>query len=176
MFIAGAFVLILASSKRERVGSDPTPKTPSGSDGQVEPESVVELAHEIRRHVADEVAHPFDSDRSHLFGLCFGIAVYPRLGGVQQNLERVNPFRVRRYRNDCDYSTSKPCRNRIGAIIADYHSRPDPGCLDTDNVTEIHDADVSATHQLLNPVGNSGIPHLVMAIIGPLFKRRCVVR
>ena len=151
MSIAGAFVLILASSKRERVGSDPTPKTPSGSDGQVEPESVVELAHEIRRHVADEVAHPFDSDRSHLFGLCFGIAVYPRLGIVQQNLERVNPFRVRRYRNDCDYSTSKPCRNRIGAIIADYHSRPDPGCLNTDNVTEIHDADVSATHQLLNP-------------------------
>ena len=47
----------------------------SDSDGQVEPERVVELAHEIPRHVTDQVADPFDSDRSHLFGLCLGIAV-----------------------------------------------------------------------------------------------------
>ena len=55
----------------------------SDSDGQVEPESVVELAHEIPRHVTHQVADPFDSDRSHLFGLCLGIAVWSRLGGVQ---------------------------------------------------------------------------------------------
>ena len=148
----------------------------SNSDGQVEPESVVESAHEIKRHVTDQMAHPFDSDRSHLFGLCLGIAVQSRLGGFQQNLEREDPFRVRCDRNYRDNSTSKPCRSRVGAIIADDHSRPDPGCLDPDDVTEIHQADFSATHQLLYPVGNSGIPRLVVTMIGPLIKCRRVVR
>ena len=150
--------------------------TGSGSDGQVEAESVVEPTHEIRRHVADQFADSFDRDRSHLFGLCLAVAVQSGLGGVQPNLKGVDLFRVRRDGNHGDHPASKPCRSRVGAIIADYRSRPDPGCLDSDDPAEIHDADLSATHQLLDPVGNGGIPRLVVAMIGPLIKRRLVVR
>lgn len=143
---------------------------------QVEPESIVESAHEIKRHVTDQGTDPFNSDRSHLFGLCLGVAVQTGLGGVQRYLERVNPFRVRRDGNDCDNPTSKPCRSRVGAVIADYHSRPDPGCFNPDDVIEVHDADFSAAHQLSNPVGSGGIPHLFVTMIGPLIKRRRVGR
>ena len=60
------------------------------SDGRVESKSVVEPAHEIGRHLTDQVADPFNSDRSHPFGLFLGIAVQTGLGGVQQYLE--DPF------------------------------------------------------------------------------------
>ena len=98
------------------------------------------------RHVTDQVADPFDSDRSNLLGLCLGIAVESRLGSSQQDLEGVNPFRVRRDRHHGDDPTSKPCRSRVGTIVADDHGRPDPGRLDPDDVAEIHDADFSTTH------------------------------
>jgi len=57
--------------------------TVSDPDGQVEPESFVELPHEIERHVTDQVADSFDIDRLHLFGLCLRIAVQSCLSGVQ---------------------------------------------------------------------------------------------
>ena len=67
----------------------------SGLDGQVESESVVELRHEINRNETDQVADPFDGYRSDLFGLRFGVPVESCFGGIQQHLERVDPFRVR---------------------------------------------------------------------------------
>ena len=70
----------------------------------------------------------------------------------------------------------KSYRSRVGAVTADYHSRPDPGCLHPDDVTEIHDADFSATHHVSNAVGNAGIPRFFGTMIGPLIKGRRVVR
>lgn len=56
------------------------------SDGRVESKRVVEPAHEIDGHMTDQVADPFNSDRSHLFGLYLAVV-------AQTGLSRVNSTR-----------------------------------------------------------------------------------
>jgi hypothetical protein len=43
------------------------------SEGEVQPEGVVELVHEIRRNRPHLVLDPLDVDGAHLLGLCLGV-------------------------------------------------------------------------------------------------------
>lgn len=75
-------------------------------------------------------------------------------------------------------TTPRPSRAAVvlAPSLLNYHSQPDPDCSDPDDVTDVHVADFSATHQLLDAVGNRGIPRLFVTMTGPLIKRRRVVR
>jgi hypothetical protein len=112
----------------------------------VDAQCAVEFGDELAGQLPQGSADSLNGYRTDLFGLGLGVTRQPSLGRGQQNLEWIDPGRVRGHRDHRDDAPGKPAGCGVGRVIADDDGRPGlAGFRPLDRV-EVDADDLAAPH------------------------------
>lgn len=101
-----------------------TLRDPRGQlDVKVEPEGLVELTHDPSWKTTEGGSQTLDCNRTHVLRLCLGVDLQAGLGCWNEDLEREDPRRATRERNDRDHASPQALGNGIRLIVADDNGR-----------------------------------------------------
>lgn len=117
----------------------------------MQPQGLVDVAHDGLRNDAYVIAEPLDRDRADLFSLGFRVALEACIHGWKQDLKRVDAFDVGGHGHDGDDATSQPRRRGVGGIVTDHDCRPAFARLRSTRRIEIDKVDVAAPDQDVSP-------------------------